>query len=262
MNYLVTGATGFIGRFLVEKLLARRNATVYVLMRRASADRYEGLCQRLGVGEDRLIPVWGDITRRGVIDREALAHLSGTIDHVFHLAAVYDMNMTDAQADKVNNEGTANIVALAGALANESGKKPCFHHVSSVAVAGAEMILAPVNWPQFPRPAGEHPGEVITAMSTARLNRVAVAVCDRAGVERGQSWTGGTVIVEHGHGLSTVYSHLDRVDVREGANVSQGQQIGTVGSTGRSTGPHLDWRINWYQERLDPMLLAGPMPKN
>ncbi|MES1931231.1 short chain dehydrogenase [Salinisphaera shabanensis T35B1] len=138
MNYLVTGATGFIGRFLVEKLLARRNATVYVLMRRTSADRYEGLCERLGVGEDRLIPVWGDITRRGVIDQEALEHLSGTIDHVFHLAAVYDMNMTDAQADKVNNEGTANIVALAGALANESGKKPCFHHVSSVAVAGAD----------------------------------------------------------------------------------------------------------------------------
>ncbi|MES1946944.1 short chain dehydrogenase [Salinisphaera sp. C84B14] len=138
MNYLVTGATGFIGRFLVEKLLTRRNATVYVLMRRASADRYTGLCERLGVSEDRLIPVWGDITRRGVIDREALEHLTGTIDHVFHLAAVYDMNMTDAQADKVNNEGTANIVALAGALANESGKKPCFHHVSSVAVAGAD----------------------------------------------------------------------------------------------------------------------------
>ncbi|MBS63368.1 SDR family oxidoreductase [Salinisphaera sp.] len=138
MNYLVTGATGFIGRFLVEKLLARRNATVYVLMRRASADRYAGLCERLGVGEDRLIPVWGDITKRGVIDREALEHLAGSIDHVFHLAAVYDMNMTDAQADKVNNEGTANIVALAGALANESGSKPCFHHVSSVAVAGAD----------------------------------------------------------------------------------------------------------------------------
>ena len=138
MNYLVTGATGFIGRFLVEKLLARRNATVYVLMRRASADRYEGLCERLGATEDRLIPVWGDITRRGIIDREALEHLSGHIDHVFHLAAVYDMNMTDEQADKVNNEGTANIVALAGALANESGSKPCFHHVSSVAVAGAD----------------------------------------------------------------------------------------------------------------------------
>ena len=86
-----------------------------------------------------------------------------------------------------------------------------------VAVAGAEMIVAPVNWPQFPRPAGEHPGEVITAMSTARLNRVAVAVCDRAGVERGQSWTGGTVIVDPdgwiaadaGPGVGTAVADID-----------------------------------------------------
>ncbi|OAN37359.1 nitrilase-related carbon-nitrogen hydrolase [Mycolicibacterium iranicum] len=65
-----------------------------------------------------------------------------------------------------------------------------------VTVAGAELIVAPVNWPLFPRPEGERPGEVVTAMSTARLNRVAVAACDRAGVERGQEWTGGTAIVD------------------------------------------------------------------
>ncbi|MDZ4266798.1 MAG: nitrilase-related carbon-nitrogen hydrolase [Mycobacterium sp.] len=64
-----------------------------------------------------------------------------------------------------------------------------------VAVAGAELIVAPVNWPLFARPEGEHPGEVITAMSTARTNRVAVAACDRTGVERGQPWTSGTAIV-------------------------------------------------------------------
>ncbi|GAB3674856.1 SDR family oxidoreductase [Salinisphaera aquimarina] len=138
MKYLVTGATGFIGRFLIEKLLERRGATVYVLMRRSSADRFEGLCERLGATEDRLIPVWGDITRKGVIDAAALAHLSGEIAHVFHLAAVYDMNMSDAQADRVNNEGTANIVALTAALAGETGPAPCFHHVSSVAIAGAD----------------------------------------------------------------------------------------------------------------------------
>ena len=56
-------------------------------------------------------------------------------------------------------------------------------------VDGADLIVAPVNWPLFPRPEGEHPGEVITAMSTARTNHVAVAACDRAGVERGQQWT-------------------------------------------------------------------------
>lgn len=65
-----------------------------------------------------------------------------------------------------------------------------------VALDRAELIAAPVNWPLFPRPEGEHPGEVITAMSTARTNKVAIACCDRAGVERGQQWTEGTVIID------------------------------------------------------------------
>lgn len=64
------------------------------------------------------------------------------------------------------------------------------------AVDGAELIVAPVNWPLFPRPQGERPGEVVTAMSTARTNKVAVAACDRAGLERGQPWTEGSSIVD------------------------------------------------------------------
>ncbi len=66
-------------------------------------------------------------------------------------------------------------------------------------------------------------------------------------------YTGGTVIMDHGHGISTIYSHLENVLVFVGDQVSQGDIIGTVGSTGRSTGPHLDFRINWFQTRLDPM---------
>ena len=72
-------------------------------------------------------------------------------------------------------------------------------------------------------------------------------------------YTGGTVVVDHGHGLTTIYSHLERVDVAHGQMVAAGVQVGTVGSTGRSTGPHLDWRINWFDVRLDPELIAGPM---
>lgn len=64
-----------------------------------------------------------------------------------------------------------------------------------VALAGAELIAAPVNWPLFPRPDGEHPGEVINAMATARASKVAVACCDRTGVERGQPWTEGSAVV-------------------------------------------------------------------
>ena len=70
-------------------------------------------------------------------------------------------------------------------------------------------------------------------------------------------YTGGTIIMDHGHGISTIYSHLEKVMVRVGDKINQGDIIGTVGSTGRSTGPHLDFRINWFQTRLDPMTVLN-----
>ena len=66
-------------------------------------------------------------------------------------------------------------------------------------------------------------------------------------------YTGGTIIMDHGHGISTIYSHLENVMVSVGDKINKGDIIGTVGSTGRSTGPHLDFRVNWFQTRLDPM---------
>ncbi len=72
--------------------------------------------------------------------------------------------------------------------------------------------------------------------------------------------SGGTVIVDHGHGLSSSYLHLETIAVSAGDMAPQGGIIGTVGATGRATGPHLDWRLNWYQTRLDPERAAGPMP--
>ena len=68
-------------------------------------------------------------------------------------------------------------------------------------------------------------------------------------------YTGGTIIMDHGHGISTIYSHLENVMVSVGDKINQGDIIGTVGSTGRSTGPHLDFRVNWFQTRLDPMTI-------
>ena len=75
-------------------------------------------------------------------------------------------------------------------------------------------------------------------------------------------FTGGTVLIDHGHGLTSVYSHLAEVLVRVGDKVATGDILGTVGATGRVTGPHLDWRVNWFKTRLDPALLAGPMPNS
>ncbi len=73
-------------------------------------------------------------------------------------------------------------------------------------------------------------------------------------------YTGGTVVLDHGHGVTSIYSHLQDVSVAVGATVVRGYKLGTVGATGRATGPHLDWRINWFQTRLDPALIAGPPP--
>jgi murein DD-endopeptidase MepM/ murein hydrolase activator NlpD len=73
-------------------------------------------------------------------------------------------------------------------------------------------------------------------------------------------FSGATLVVDHGHGLSSSFLHLSEILVTDGESVSRGQAIARVGATGRVTGAHLDWRINLFEKRLDPQLLAGPMP--
>lgn len=73
-------------------------------------------------------------------------------------------------------------------------------------------------------------------------------------------FSGGTLLLDHGHGLSSAFLHLQSLAADVGDRVDRGETIGTVGSGGRSTGAHLDWRINWFQRRLDPRQLVGPMP--
>ncbi len=73
-------------------------------------------------------------------------------------------------------------------------------------------------------------------------------------------FSGGTLVIDHGHGLSSAFLHLSRILVKEGQRVEQGEPIAEIGATGRVTGAHLDWRMNWFEQRIDPQLLAGPMP--
>lgn len=76
----------------------------------------------------------------------------------------------------------------------------------------------------------------------------------------GMYFSGKTLIIDHGHGLSSSFLHLSDITVKEGQRVEQGDLIAKIGSTGRSTGPHLDWRMNLFKARVDPQLLVGPMP--
>lgn len=71
---------------------------------------------------------------------------------------------------------------------------------------------------------------------------------------------GRLLMIDHGMGLNSAFLHMDRIDVREGDTVRRGQQLGTVGATGRATGPHMHWGMKWGDARIDPLLLAGPMP--
>ncbi|MCG3168696.1 MAG: hypothetical protein CALGDGBN_00193 [Pseudomonadales bacterium] len=131
MNYLVTGGTGFIGRFFIENLLARPG-TIHVLVRESSLPKLDELKARFPVAAERIVALVGDITQPGlgIADAELRA-LAGKIDHFFHFAAIYDMAASAESQHAANVAGTLYAVQTAEKLGVR-----CFHHVSSVAVSG------------------------------------------------------------------------------------------------------------------------------
>ncbi len=111
-------------------------------------------------------------------------------------------------------------------------------------VYGSQRILnGKPKWPHYGIDIAAKQGTMIMSSGTGVVTMA----------EDDLYYTGGTIIMDHGHGISTIYSHLENILVSVGDQINQRDVIGTVGSTGRSTGPHLDFRINWFQTRLDPL---------
>ena len=110
-------------------------------------------------------------------------------------------------------------------------------------VYGSQRILnGKPRWPHYGIDFAQKLGTPIKAMADGVVTLA----------EKDLYFTGATLIFDHGHGISTLYMHLDQIFVELGDIVKQGDIIGTVGSSGRSTGPHLDVRLNWFGTRLDP----------
>jgi murein DD-endopeptidase MepM/ murein hydrolase activator NlpD len=106
-------------------------------------------------------------------------------------------------------------------------------------------------------PKRPHFGVDIAAGEGAPIHAPLNAIVSMA--EKDMYFTGGTVILDHGHGVSTCYLHMSRLDVKVGDRLAKGDPVGAIGHTGRATGPHLCWRLNWFQERLDAALVVPPM---
>jgi len=110
-------------------------------------------------------------------------------------------------------------------------------------VYGSQRILnGKPKWPHYGLDFAAEEGTEIKAMLNGTVTLA----------EPDLFYTGGTLIFDHGHGISTLYMHMEKILVKKGQKVKQGDIIGTVGSTGRATGAHLDVRLNWFQIRLDP----------
>ncbi|MFD1106128.1 M23 family metallopeptidase [Sphingobium olei] len=124
------------------------------------------------------------------------------------------------------------ISGLFGSQRIYRGEPGAFHGGVDIAGATGDPVVAPAD------------GVVILAAS-----------------EKPYTLEGHLLMIDHGHGLNSAFLHLSRIDVRLGEAVRQGQRIGAVGATGRATGPHLHWGMKWNDARIDPMLIAGPMPQ-
>ena len=127
---------------------------------------------------------------------------------------------------------------------------PCTGRISGV--YGSQRVLNGV-------PKQPHYGVDVAVPVGTEVHAPAAGVVTLAAPD--MYYTGGTLMIDHGHGLTSAFLHLSKLRVRVGQAVAQGEVVAESGMTGRATGPHLDWRVSWFESRVDPQRLVPPMPE-
>ena len=186
---------------------------------------------KLATERVKVMELFHDLQRLQQMDELLRKNLGSEVD----LHSFKDGLDSISEASQINNN---DIQYSTNQISNIPTKAPIDGYITQ------RMIVRPHIWKS------NHYGIDIAAKKGTRIKSSATGVVTMA--EPDLYYTGGTLIFDHGHGISTLYMHMQKLFVKKGQKVKQGDIIGTVGSTGRATGAHLDIRLNWFQIRLDP----------
>ena len=189
-------------------------------------------------------------------DRRAL-HVARRSYDVQRIDGLPPRQVTPSEQDLARIEAEAQLLEAAKRRDTDGlgfGEKVTWPALGPISgVYGSQRILNG-------EPRAPHRGVDVAAAPGTPVGTMASGVVSLA--EPDMYFTGGTVMIDHGHGLHSIYVHLEDVLVEVGQEVAQGALLGTVGSTGRATGPHLHWGVYWFDQAVDPALLVGPMPES
>jgi murein DD-endopeptidase MepM/ murein hydrolase activator NlpD len=208
-------------------------------------------------GFDRDAPATAELTIRDPDGHEDRRRLEIAARHyrIQRIDGLPPREVTPSAEDLARIQADAELIEAAkrrdggGRGFTEAAAWPAIGPISGV--YGSQRILNG-------EPRAPHRGVDVAAPAGTPVLAMAGGVVSLA--EPAMYYTGGTVMIDHGHGLHSVYAHLRDVLVEVGQEVAQGRPLGTIGATGRATGPHLHWGVYWFDRAIDPALLVGPMP--